>query len=111
MDPLYIQKYNIPSVNQLAGEIKLMEAWKATHVPSYPFQMKINNPNRPMIEREVRPNSVKKWNDSAKTKAARESMSIDCARLWNIAPPEIINAATQSAAKREIKKFSKTLEM
>ena len=23
-----LQKYNIPSVNQLAGEIKLMEAWR-----------------------------------------------------------------------------------
>ena len=32
-------KFNVPSVNQLAGEIKLMEAWKATHVPLYPFQM------------------------------------------------------------------------
>ena len=37
-------------------------------------------------------------------------MSIDCARLWNIAPPEITNAVTKCAAKREIKKFARTLE-
>ena len=106
-----LQKYNIPSVNQLAGEIKLMEAWKACHVESYPFKMTKNHPNRPLTNREVRPNTTKKWKDSAKSKAARESMSIDCARLWNIAPPEIINAVTQSAAKREIKKFSRSLEL
>ena len=48
-----LQKYNIPSVNQLAGEIKLMEAWKATHVPYYPFKMTKNYPNRTINDREV----------------------------------------------------------
>ena len=105
-----LKKYNIPSVNQLAGEIKLMEAWKAIHVPSYPFRMKENNPNRTLVDRDVRQNTTKKWKDSAKTKAARESMSIDCTRLWNIDPPEITNAVTKCAAKREIKKFARTLE-
>ena len=52
-------KYNLPSVNLLAGEIKLMEAWKATHVPSYPFQMLDNNPNRTVIDREVRATTIK----------------------------------------------------
>ena len=54
--------------------------------------------------------TIRKWKDSAKTKAARESMSIDCARLWNIALSVITNAVTKSAAKREIKKFVRTLE-
>ena len=34
-----LQKYNIASVNQLAEEIKLVEAWKAIHINSYPFKM------------------------------------------------------------------------
>ena len=106
-----LQKYNLPSINQLAGEIKLMEAWKATHVPSYPFQILDNNPKRLISEREVRATTTKKWKDHAKTKAARESMSIDCARLWNFAPPEVTNAVNLAAAKREIKKFSRTLEI
>ena len=55
--------------------------------------------------------TTKKWKDHAKTKAARESMSIDCARLWNLAPPGVINAVNQAAAKREIKKFSRTLKL
>ena len=55
-----LKKYNIPSVNQLAGEIKLMEEWKAIHVPSYPFQMKENNPNRTLVDRDVRQNTTRK---------------------------------------------------
>ena len=105
-----LQKYNLPSVNQLAGEIKLMEAWKAINIPSYPFQMEENEPNRQVMDRSLRQNTIKKWKDSAKTKAARESMSIDCAKLWNNAPLEIKNATTKGMAKREIKKFSKTLQ-
>ena len=38
-------------------------------------------------------------------------MSIDCARLWNIAPAEITKAESKSAAKREIKKFARILEI
>ena len=106
-----LQKYNLPSVNQLAGEIKLMEAWKSIHIPSYPFQMEENNPNRQLVEREVRTSTMKKWKDSAKSKAAKESMSIDCAKLWNITPSEVTNAATKTVAKKEIKKFARTLEM
>ena len=104
------QKYNIPSVNQLAGEIKLMEAWKSVNIHSYPFQMEENEPNRQMTERSMRPNTVKKWKDSARTKAAKESMSIDCARLWNNAPTAIHNARTKTIAKSAIKKYARTLE-
>ena len=106
-----LEKFSFLSVNQLNAQIKLMEAWKATHVPSYPFQILDNNPKRLISEREVRATTTKKWKDHAKTKAARESMSIDCARLWNFAPPEVTNAVNLAAAKREIKKLSRTLEI
>ena len=88
-----------------------MEAWNSINIPSYPFQMKENYPNRSLMDREMRPSTTKMWNDNAKTKAARESMSIDCARLWNIAPAEITKAESKSAAKREIKKFARILEI
>ena len=45
------------------------------------------------------------------SKAARESISIDCAKLWNNAPLEIKNAPTLTGAKREIKKFCKLLQI
>ena len=38
-------------------------------------------------------------------------MSIDCARLLNLAPEEIRNAETKSVAKQTIKRFSRTLEI
>ena len=81
-----LQKHNLPSVNQLAGEIKLMEAWKSVYSPKYPFKMEDNQPNRQDTGRSIRPNTTKLWKDIAKTKAGRESMGIDCARLWNNAP-------------------------
>ena len=36
-------KYNLPSVNQLAAEIKLIEAWKSQNIPNYPFKLEPNN--------------------------------------------------------------------
>ena len=88
-----------------------MEAWKATNIPAYPFQLEENEPGKQKVDRDMRPNSIKKWKDSAKSKAARESMSIDCAKLWNNAPTEVKNATAKASAKKEIKKFTMTLEL
>ena len=84
-----------------------MEAWKSTHVTEYPFQMKENNPNRYLVDREVRPNTIK----NGKTMQEQKQQKKACAKLWNIAPTEITNAATKPAAKREIKRFSRSLEI
>ena len=88
-----------------------MEAWKSVNTPAYPFRMEENQPNRQDLDRSTRPNTTKLWKDSAKTKAARESMGIDCARLWNNAPSTIKMAANKAAAKMEIKKFCRTLQI
>ena len=95
--------------NQLAGEIKLTEAWKATKVPNYPFQLEKNNPDRVETGRAVRTTSLKEWRDDSKSKAASESVSRDTVRLWNSAPTSINNANTLNRAKIEIKKYCKTL--
>ena len=106
-----LAKYNLPSVNQLAGEIKLIEAWKSTHIPDYPFKMEANKNVRPLTDRQLRPNSEKLWKDTARTKAGTESFSIDSAKLWNTIPDDIKNAPTIGIAKHAIKKFCKTLEL
>ena len=62
-------------------------------------------------DRIVRPKTTKKWKDYAKTKAASESIGIDCAKLWNSAPLEIKNANTLYGAKIEIKKFCRLIEI
>ena len=59
----------MPSVNQLAAEVKITEAWKSINIKNYPFQLEPNNPRR---------------NDGrTKSKAASESVSRDTAKLWN----------------------------
>ena len=102
-------KYSLPSVNQLAGEIKLVEAWKATHIDSYPFKLEECHANRQVLDRSVRPTTTRKWKDYASSKAARESISIDCAKLWNNAPVSIRSAKSNGTVKQEIQKFCKTL--
>ena len=62
-------------------------------------------------DRTVRATTTKKWKDFALTKAARESIGIDCAKLWNNAPISVKNAPTLVGAKREINFFCKSLEI
>ena len=104
-----LEKYNLSSVNQLAAEIKLTEAWKATHVASYPVQLETFNPSRVNSGRTVRPGTRKLWNDEAKTSAAKISFSRDTAKLWNNAPTVITSAISLNCAKREVKKYCKSL--
>ena len=104
-----LEKYNLSSVNQLAAEIKLTEAWKATHVASYPVQLETFNPSRVNSGRTVRPGTRKLWKDEAKTSAAKISFSRDTAKLWNNAPTVITNAISLNCAKREIKKYCKSV--
>ena len=72
--------------------------------------MEDNQPNRQDTGRSTRPNTTKLWKDTAKTKAGRESMGIDCARLWNNAPLTITLAVNKTTAKMEIKKYCRTLQ-
>ena len=70
-----LEKYNLSSVNQLAAEIKLTEAWKATHVASYPVQLETFNPSRVNSGRTVRPGTRKLWNDEAKYFSCKNQFS------------------------------------
>ena len=92
-------------------EIKLAEAWKATNVPNYPFELEKNNPERIETGRAVRTTTSKEWKDDYKSKAASENVSRYMARLWNSAPTSIKHSNTLSRAKKEIKFFCKTLEI
>ena len=46
-----LDKHKLPSVNQLNGEIKLLEAWKSIHINNYPFKMEANNTNQVLNNR------------------------------------------------------------
>ena len=106
-----LEKYNLPSVNQLNGEIKLLEAWKSINTNDYPFKMEANNTNPIMSDRILRPESIKIWKDSAKSKTGTNSFSIDTAKLWNNCPEVIKLATSIGIAKSEIKKHCKTFQL
>ena len=98
-------------MNQLAAEIKLIEAWKTLNIINYPNKLELNNPGRNDGGRSVCATTNKKWKDTSKTKAASLSMSRDCAKLWNSASENITNAPNLHGAKRLIKIYCRTLEI
>ena len=106
-----LQKYKLLSVNQLAAEIKLVEAWKIINRDNYPLKLEPNNPDRAYTQRELRPSSIKIWNDDAKSMAAKVSFSRDAAKLWNNAPEVIKSAQSLNIAKKEIKSYCSLLPM
>ena len=106
-----LKKYNLPSVNQLAAQIKLIEAWKSLNIEHYPVRLEPNNPNRMETGRAIRASSIKFWKDDAKTLAAKMSFNRDAARLWNSAPEQIKNVSTLNGAKKEIKIYCNTFTL
>ena len=106
-----LEKHNIPSVNQLNGEIKLLEAWKSVNISDYPFKMEANNLNKNVSDRILRPSSLKIWKDSAKSKSGTNNFSIDTAKIWNNCPEVIKQARSVGIAKSEIKKHCKSFQL
>ena len=98
------------SVNQLAAQVKLTEAWKSINDPSYPVKL-INAKQDHSNKSEVvlRPSTERQWNESAKTKAGSESFIYDAAKIWNKAPADIKTCKTLGAAKLKIKNYCMTL--
>ena len=106
-----LEKFNLPSVNQLSAEIKITEAWKIMHVTDYPITLDRNNPSRETGDRMVRDSTTRQWKEDAKYKNSRESFCIDTAKLWNKVHLDIKNAENINIAKTKIKAFCKTLEI
>ena len=106
-----LEKFNLPSVNQLAAEIKIIEAWKIMNVQGYPITLDLNNPSRNTGDRMVRETTTRHWKDYAKLKNSRESFNIDTAKLWNQVNSDIKSAENINIAKSRIKKYCRTLEI
>ena len=52
---------------------------------------------------------IRKWNQDAKSTAAKESFSRNAAKLWNLALLAIKTAKSLSLAKKEVNKYCRTL--
>ena len=103
-----LEKYKLLSVNQLAANIRLIEAWKSVHIKNYPVQLEPNKKSESQTDRELRPSSTRQFNENSRTKIGEHSFCCNAAKLWNQAPLSIKEAKTLHSAKREIKKFCLT---
>ena len=64
-------KFNLPSVNQLSAEIKIIGAWKIMNIQDYPIKLWPNEPNRSTNGREVRSTSIREWKEDSTTKIGK----------------------------------------
>ena len=104
-----LDSLKLPSVNQLAIEIKLTEVWKSIHDKDYPIQMKRNIVDGGENNRTLRPSTIRELTDNAKTKIGEESFCISAAKIWNSAPEKVKESKTIREAKRNIKEFCKNM--
>ena len=104
-----LETTKLPSVNQLAVEIRMTEAWKSMNDPTYPIQLERIPHDGGDNNRTLRPSSLKEVKDSARTKIGENSFCMSAARMWNSAPAEIKQCSTLTLAKKRIKEFCKTM--
>ena len=104
-----LKKFGLLSVNQLSAQIKLTEVWKSINVRDYPLTLDpYTNPDR-TVAIDLRPQTNRTFDDSAKLKISSQSFCIDAAKLWNGAPPSIKTATSLTEAKTLILNFVKSL--
>ena len=104
-----LQAQNLPSINQLAIEVKLIETWKSLNIDGYPtkvYPMKSENQTS-SCDRILRESSIRTLKDNAKTEIGQNSFCISAAKIWNTVPKEIKEAKTLLSAKKLIKNHCK----
>ena len=89
--------------------MKLLEAWKATHLLDYPIKLEKNEENLLPNLRELRPTSIRLWKETGKSSAARDSFSRSTANIWSQAPPTVKDSINLAQAKRAIREYCKML--
>ena len=102
-----LQKFKVPSVNQLACEIRLMEAWKSRNIQSYPVS--IQTESKPDSNRELRQSSVRQYDETSRTRIGANSFHTSTAKLWNHSSDAVKNAKSKHMAKKTIKAYCSDL--
>ena len=95
------------SVNQRNAQIKLTETWKAVN----DVKSSLNNLKRKKFEAYRTSRSVTNGDllEEGSTIIALNTYQNDATRIWNKAPISIKSSLSLYLAKKEIKKFVKTL--
>ena len=102
-----LENQKMLSVNQLAGNIKLTELWKATHVETYP--LKVTYHTTAPQGRVTPADTAGKLIECSGSMLSINSCAGDGTRLWNKAPINVKTANSISSAKKEIKLFAAAL--
>ena len=97
------KKLNIPTVNQINAQIKLVEVWKSTHSETHP--MRWENRNDLTAERRTRAAFQNQLHVGIGCAILNTTFKNDAARLWNQAPDDIRACNILYAAKKCIKKY------
>ena len=94
-----LESQKMLSVNQMQGQIKIMEMWKSKNVKNYPLKINILKENDSGITTRGASREQFRINQTPKTCIG------DATRLWNRAPPAVQEAKSITVAKKESKKY------
>jgi ribonuclease P/MRP protein subunit RPP40 len=94
----------LSSVNQMIAEARLLETWKATHLPGAPLADILSKklPGSSTTTRSIS-------NSHLTIQGASLSFGNLASKLWNKAGPEIRNAITICTARGAIRKFARSM--
>jgi hypothetical protein len=106
-----LTKHNMLSVNQLAAQIKLKEAWKSLNYENYPIKFEPYSKAPAEGSQTLRTKENRIFKDNYRLQKSKSSFHVDAARLWNAAPNTIRTAKTDYEAKRAILNFVKNLPL
>ena len=104
-----LERFDMLSVNQLAAQIKLTEAWKAMNDKEYPVKLRRENIIETDNNRTLRASTTRDMEEGGRFKTTQASFARDTGHVWNQAPKVIKEAKTLATAKAEIRKYCKSL--
>jgi hypothetical protein len=102
-----LDKLNMVSVNQLNAQIKLLEMWKTVHIEEYPLKLQQQEIREGVAT--TRAATKGQLVDIGRTQLTQTTCISDAIKMWNTAPCTITESKSLYQAKREIKKFVKSL--
>ena len=102
-----LDQFSMVSVNQLNAQIKLLEMWKSLNITDYPLVIRQQTTSDHAAT--TRAAARGKPCDLGRSQLTQSTCISDTIRLWNAAPGAITENKTLYQAKKEIKKFVKSL--
>ena len=102
-----LEKFNTVSVNQLNAQIKLLEIWKSQNIQDYPLELKKHEAQDNVVT--TRAVTRGRLLDLGKSTLTQGTCLSDAIKIWNSAPLTITNNISLFVAKKEIKKYVRSL--